>query len=202
MTDQTNIPAVQDDGNPRAPSLDGNPNVVDVSANEIAKMLGNGYRLQLVRKRDFRATDMKLHFQYPVMPMLSGQRTGNCIYVTVEVHDGVFCDFHCRPTELLDEKAVSDVIDGLYDHVGFEGFKINKLRWFKSAGMADSTSSLKGSVVYLRGQNIHIVGVCHLLSEWCGKYLSLIYDRFSTIVNPGITPQDVVDFCGHLKGGN
>ncbi len=196
MTEQNN-----NDDAPRMPSLSGNPNVVDVSANEIAKMIANGYRIQLVKKRDFRANDMKLRFSYPVLPRLAGQIDGNFIYVTVEIHDGLFCDFHCRPTELLDEKPVSDMIDGLYDHVGFDSFKIKNLRWFKDNGMADSTSQLKGSVVYFRGNNLHLCAVASLLSSWLNCYLRPIYEKFSEMSRQNMLYENVVDFSRRISQG-
>ena len=195
MTEQDN----NNEAAPRLPSLDGNPNVVDVSASEIAKMIANGYRVQLVRKRNFRANDMKLRFSYPVLPRLAGQLDGNFIYVTVEVHDGLFCDFKSRPTELLDAKPLSDMIDGLYDHVEFDSFKIKSLRWFKENGMADSTSQLKGSVVYFRGTNIHLAAVASLLSGWLNRYLSPIYDKFGELARKNMVMPCVTDFIKRIE---
>lgn len=177
---------------------DGKP--AEISESMICGLLTNGYRLQLVRKRDLHLNAFNLRFNYPLIPCFSEDYKTNLLYVNIDANKDLVCDFDCRPKTLFNEPEIDEFVRSLYSNSDFEAFKNSSLAALCADGLADSLSNLRGGPLWFRGSGIHLAGALRLLSDWLNNFIYPMYRVFSVMKN--VTREDVIEFCRNHKKGN
>ena len=136
------------------------PESADISQDMVAEMIRNGYKVQLVKKGKSNPS-CKQMLWYPLFPSVhvAGRDDDwNMVRMNVEIDHNGMCSFKTYAYGIFLMREVSSVILNNVPKGEFDTWKNVALSHLREIGLADETSAISGSILYLRGRNISAIG--------------------------------------------